>query len=357
VKITGTLRTYPAGAPAAAGMVVELIRESDDVVLDDTTTDADGEFAFTLNGHPGPWRWEGTDTAPATDVVRATSSLSYGSGGAYSLWELVYALRALGNGVVAGYANELEVTYDGAGLDLDVATGATVIKGIPVGFPAVTDYTLVTARDATHPKACYLVVETVGAGEVTEGLTRILDVCGAAAASPALPALTQTEALYQLPLASFTLPNTGSTTLTNLADLRTYTLARNPTLTSTVRRSDPTLELTTTSTAGANATGLTTTVTLLNGVVYDLEARAYLQAKISSVAETAQLAIYLNDTPNMSSFVTTSRTDLTGLTNTHLLSAVTGTGAAISCGVRIKVSAGTMTYSVGYLQVIARPRS
>jgi hypothetical protein len=356
MKIQGTLREYPAGTPAV-GMGVSIKREIDDVEIGTDTTDADGRWSYQQNGHPGPWYWTATDTAATPDVVRLGSSYSYGSGGAYSLYELPIGLRALGTGVVEGYGNELAVTYDAAGLDLDVATGAVLANGLVGVWHTAAEHTVVTSRDATNPKACYLVVEFTGLGESEEGKIVLKDTCGSAAASPVLPALTQTDATWQEPLATFTLPNSGSTTLSNVTDARSFPAESNPVVSSIVRRTDPTSEATTTSTTGADATSLTTTVTLVDGVTYDIEARAFLVSRIDSAANTAQVAIYINGTSNIGAYITHDSTTDMGIGNVHTLSGVAGTGASISCGVRIKVSAGTMTYNVGYLLVIATPRS
>jgi hypothetical protein len=340
-----------------SGITVTVKKHVDDSTIGTDTTDANGRWDVTTNGNPGPYYWTATDTAPTPDIIRVGSSKAYGSGGTYSLYELVHALRALGNGIIDGYANELAVTYDAAGLDLDVATGAAIANGIPAIWHTAAEHTVVTAQDATHPKACYLVITFTGAGETEEGLAVLADTCGAAAASPSLPALTQTDATYQLPLATFTLPASPSTTLSGLADARPSPAESNPVVTSIVRRTDPTSVATTTSTTGADATSLTTTLTLVDGITYDLEARGWLVNKIDAAPNTASVALYLNGTGNMSSYVANDSTSYLGISNVYTLEGVVGTGAAVSCGMRVKCSAGTMSYHVGTLLCTARPRS
>ena len=356
-KAQGTFRTYPAGA-AASGETVTIKKEADGSTITTDTTDANGQWQYSANGSVGPWYWEATNAS----VTRAGSTKSYGSGGAYSLYELAYALRVLGDGVIEGYLDDLEVTYDGAGLDLDVAAGGAVGAGVPAIFYDATELTSVGTRDATHPKACYVVVEISPPGQSDEGRSEIKAVCGTAAASPSLPSLTNDETLRQIPLATYRLPNTSSTTLSNLADARAFLLdpaniTRNPIVSSVVRRTDPTSEATTTSTTGEDVTSLTTTVTLVSGVVYDLEARALLVCKISSSGQTVSIAPYLNGTSNIATYISGNHTDYLALGNVHTLAGVTGSGAAVSCGLRIKVSGGTATYQAGYLLVRAVPRS
>lgn len=353
-----TLRSFPAGT-AASGKTVTFKKEADDTTITSDTTDSDGQAQYAANGSPGPFYWSATDATPDPDVTRAGSSRSYGSGGSYSLYELPYALRAMGDGVIDGLLNELAVTYDAAGLDLDVATGGAVIAGVPAIFYDVTDFTSVGTRDATNPKACYLVVEVSPPGQSDEGRAELKSVCGTAAASPALPSLTNDETLRQYALASYRLPNTSSTTLTNVTDLRTFLLqptARNPVVSSVVRRVDST-EAATTSTTGADVTSLTTTLTLVNGVIYDIEARALLVGKISTSAQTWQIAPYITGTSEIATYITNNNTDFAALGNVHTLEGVTGTGASISLGLRAKVSGGTMTYQAGYLMCRAVPRT
>lgn len=351
-----TIRTYPAGA-ASSGIPYTVKLHADDSPLAIGNTASDGSVTYAPSLSPGPHYITATDTAPTPDAVRVVSSKSSGGGGGYSLAEVPIVLRSLGNGVVRGYLNTCAVSYDGAGLDLDTNTGGMSVMGIPAVINASIHQSVTSTRDATNPKQCYWVAEFTGIGEAEEGKVVLKDVCGAAGASPSLPSLTQSESTYQFPLATFRLPNSSSTTLTQLTDVRTYLLARNPVVSSIVQRTDPTAEGTTTSSTGADATSLTTTVTLLNGVVYDLQANAFLTCKTSSVAFPAQMAVYLNGTGNIGTYVSTNSTAYVGLGNALSLSGVTGTGAAVSCGVRIKIAGGTMTYSTGLLQVTAVPRS
>jgi hypothetical protein len=351
-----TLREYP-GAAAEVGATVTFKKHSDGSTITTDTTDANGQAQYEANGSPGPWYWESV----VGSTTRRGSSKSYGGGGAFSAYELVYALRIMGDGVIDGYLNELAVTYDGAGLDLDINTGAALGAGVIANFPSVTDLTSVGTRDATHPKACYCVVEIAPPGQSDEGRSEIKAVCGTAAASPVLPTLTNDETLRQVALATYTLPNTGSTTLTNLADVRAFVLdpdGQNPEAvqSAVVRRSDPTAEITTTSTSGVDVTGLTSTLTLTSGVVYDIEVRGYLLCKSSSSGQTVSIAPYGNGSAAIASYVSGNHTDYAALGNVHTIAGVTGSGAAIAVGLSWKVSGGTATANVGYVLAKAVPR-
>ena len=238
-----------------------------------------------------------------------------------------------------------------------IATGAALIQGIPVVWHTSGTHTVTSTRDGTNPKACYLVIEVT----MADGTAITKDVCGTAAASPTLPSLAanQDETTYQLPLASFRLPNTGSTTLTTLADVRTYAGQRNPVVSSVVRRTDPLSLDGTTSTAatGATVTTLTTSPVLLTGVTYDIEARGTLAAKIDTGANTVQIAPYIGTTASIADFVSSNLTDYSLMSNVHVREGVVGAGAGVTCALQIRVSGGTGFYSTGTLSVIARPRS
>ncbi len=359
MKSLVTIRSFPGGL-AAGGLPYTVKLHLDDSTLASGTTTVAGQFEYSPNLHPGPHYWTATDAAADPDVIRVGSSKSAGSGGTYSFYELPILLRLLGTGVVPDYLNELAVTYDGAGLDLDVATGAANILGLPAVVAVETEHTVVTARDAANTKACYLVLEATGLGEAEEGKIVFKDVCGAAAASPSLPTLTQTDALYQFPLASFILPTSASTTLSTLVDLRAFVGpgGGNPQVSNTARRSDPTSTTTTTSTTGADIASLTTTVTLLDGVVYDIEARAHVLVK-APVGQEVQVAVYIGDVALISAYIGSEvSADYVGITNVHTLENLTGDGGAETCGVRWRVDAsGTATALTGVLLVIATPRA
>jgi hypothetical protein len=359
MKASGTLRTVPGGL-GTSGLTVEIRRHSDNALLGTATTDAAGRWTYQQNGAPGPWYWTATDATADPPVTRKGSSLSYGSGGVYSLVELPAALRVQGPGVIRGYLNELAVTYDGSGLDLAVASGA-VLSG--QGIPGVW-YTPVTVAIATaqtsNPRQCWLVMGTVGPGEPEEGKITLYERCGSAAASPVLPSLSFTEALWEEPLATFRLPATGSTTLTQVDQLaRRYSGDRNIVLHNVVRRTDPMVLASTSNTgaSGEDAVGLTTTLTLAPNVTYDLEGRVWLVTAMNDGTKQGGVAVYLNGVGNLSPFVTQFNLSPLGLSNAFALPSVVGTGAPVACGARVRVTGGSMSYTIGYFYCSARPRS
>lgn len=358
-KNTIIVRTFPAGA-AASGEAYSIKRESDNFELASGTTSAAGLITYAPNGSPGPWRWE-VDTG---DTVRKGSSKHAGSGGSYSLAEIPVALRLMGKGVIDGYLNELAVTDPDSGTNLSVATGAVIANGIIAVWNTSATHAVATAQDATNPKACYLGVTITGAGEAEEGKAVLTDVCGAAAASPSLPSLTsiQTEASWFEPLATFTLGNSASSNandVTAVTDVRRYALTRNAQLAATAYRTDAVTPQTVTSTTGADVTWSSgsTGLTLASGIVYDLRAEVFLLVQAPS-GQTISIAPYINGVGNIATFVPSGiSSGYVGLGVSYSLNSVTGAGAAITNGVRVKVSSGTGNVMTGSAIFTAVPRS
>jgi hypothetical protein len=268
-------------------------------------------------------------------------------------------LRALGDGVVDGFLNELAISDPDSGTNLSYATGAACVRGIPVVVNTAGTHAVVTAQDVTNPKKCYLVVEVTGAGQTEEGKAVLKDVCGTAAASPSLPSLTQTEATYQYPLATFTLGNSASSNandVTALADVRTFLLTHNPAVVAIGRRTDPAVSMNITSTTGADVT-LTSgsaSPTLVSGVVYDLVGTCFLLVK-AAAGQTISIAPRINGVDG--TFISSNvSSDYIGIGNSFETLGVTGAGS-LTCSLRAKVSGGTGVVLTGYISVVAVPRT
>jgi hypothetical protein len=356
-----TIRTIPGGEPAV-GKAYSVIREIDDVELDSDFTDANGQFEYSPDGNPGPFRWEVTDTDPEVDVTRVGSTQSSGSGGTYSLAEIPYVLRAIGPGVIDGFLNELAVTDPGTAKNLTIATGGIIAgNGIPAIWRNSATHTAASTTDASNTRACYVGIETTGVGEAAEGKAVLKDYCGAAAASPSLPSLAplQTDTLWFEPLATFILGITGASaanSITTVMDARRYALKRNPTVVSIGYRTSLTPK-TITSTSGEDVTWASgdPDTTLLSGVAYDLFADTSLQVQAPS-GQTISIAISLDG--NVGTYIPCSVSSTYSLIATSgYLGSVTGTGASLNHTVLAKVSSGTGNVLTGFLRVTAIPRS
>jgi hypothetical protein len=356
VKSTVTIRSFPAGTPTASLQVFFKTLANPGTTIASPFTDANGQVTFQPNLSPGPFTWEAPDLAPEPDVKRMGNSRTCGSGGAYSEYELPYVLRALGPGVVRNYGSSLAVSYATGGLNLDLGTGAALSgQGIPaVVYSAMVHAVDPTLRNASNPRACYLVLEWTGLGQPEEGKVITNVVCGTPAASPVLPAgLNQQESIWQEALASFQLPISSSTVLSNIVGRQRY-IGGYPQLSTIAKR------LSATAVPVTNTTGIDATfdsgapnLALANGIVYDVVAQAAMQLKAPS-GGTISLAVLLDNTLSVytDSNISTDFVTVSSVTTKQVL----GAGVAITNSIRLKVSAPTGQHGTGYLLVTATPR-
>lgn len=109
--------------------------------------------------------------------------------------------RFLATGVIPDSLNELAVTADGSAMSVSLATG----DGFVEGFFYRNDAALakpIAAANATDPRIDTVVLRL---DRVANSVVSAV-VPGTAAASPVPPTLTQTDSLYELPLADVRVP-------------------------------------------------------------------------------------------------------------------------------------------------------
>lgn len=125
----------------------------------------------------------------------------------------------LKTGVIDDRLAELAVTADGSGMTVTAAAGAAWVEG----FYYENDQALaltIAAADATNPRIDTVVLRL----SQTANSIVLAVVPGTAAASPTAPALTQTDAVYELPLANVTVPAAAGVIVAgNVTDRRTFT--------------------------------------------------------------------------------------------------------------------------------------
>jgi len=129
----------------------------------------------------------------------------------------------VGSGVVPGYLNGLAVTKVAGAMQVSVNTGAAVLAG----HRAISDAAATVALDtgSAQPRIDIIVIESNENTDVRAA--QFVAVKGTPAASPSPPALTQTAAVWQLPLAQILIP-AGAANLdgATLTDVRAYAEGR-----------------------------------------------------------------------------------------------------------------------------------
>ncbi len=220
------------------------------------TTDADGWIEISRNGNLAPYYLYVPD-APGGAYWRSDETKV---AGVISPPEIPTVLRLLGNGVVRGYGSELEVSLTGA-LTFTVGIGAANVQGYPFVTYTVPSTTiprpealtridrviirLFTDESATAPGAADL---TVLVGTEGAGVT----------------ALTQTAEVWEIGLATITVPIAGAVTLTDERVFAGETIAI-----SSVARVET---ASTTDTSGVALDGATVSLQLTRAVDYDITA-------------------------------------------------------------------------------------
>ena len=219
MEVRGTYRLWPSGV-AVADALVELY-DADDLVndLENTTTAADGTWTIQHDFSPGKWWIKITDSE--NTVVRWLSSRDTVMQGPNSSYDLSYVLASLSDGVCKNVRNEFQTTA--SSLTSTVQSGAALVHGIVASSYAST--ALVHSAHEANPRYDRIVLRVTRLGQSDEGKSELDIVQGTAAASPALPALTQSSSVWEYELYEVLVPATsGALTLT---DRRTY-VGENP---------------------------------------------------------------------------------------------------------------------------------
>jgi hypothetical protein len=362
--IQDIFRTLPGGSAVAnqSNIIDVFLATNDSTLTADIDTDADGLWSWTYSPagsagagwtlNPGGIYWTGVYAGQ----TRKGSSLASGMWGPNSIAELPILFSAFGDGVIAGaLSGDFAVTYDGAGLDVDIAAGKALVDGILVTNPSSRELTIAAAH-ATLPRIDRIVLELTRTAGETYGKVVLKRLAGTPASSPSAPSLTDDADTLQVSLAQVRV-NAAATTVTSVTDERNYILTavtNNATLISVARTAPGATAL---STTGTTIAALQQSITLVSGVYYDISVDVELLVNGSNAV--AQIAGFIEGTSNASDYLSApAQSGTVALRNVHTRT-VLGTGASISAGVLAKRSstASTVNYYSGVATVMAVPRS
>ncbi len=219
--IRGRLTALPADTPVSNGTSGELRRTVDNSLITTVTT-TDGWYTYEQNGSPGPfyvqWTYGG--------VTHQSYSRITGPSAATDVGNLPLAFQAFTNGMISGVGAVLAVTATGAGMNITVGAGAAIVQGI-LYDRLVSSTVAIAAAHATLGRLDYVVVRVVprGAGETIEGKSELAIITGTPSATPVLPTLTQTSALYEYPIGSVTVDPAVTTIASNKVSYSSTNLA------------------------------------------------------------------------------------------------------------------------------------
>lgn len=208
-RLEGVVRDPNTGAGQGA-VTVTVKKVSDGSTVTSTSTDNASDLGYYSRNHdtvayPGPVYEEysfGSTTKRRDGRVHGQL--------AGILWadDVPDVFALLGVGVSTG----LSVSANGTSMAPAVAAGMALHKdGLPFILESASSVTL-SAADATNPRIDRIVIRLTREGQTDQGKMVLTAITGTPAASPTAPAVTQTSATWDLPLAQVRV-NAGVTTI------------------------------------------------------------------------------------------------------------------------------------------------
>lgn len=271
MRIAQQLRDEPGGNPVP-NLGVRVRRKRDGATLALVSTDSTGVALIQADGNYAPFYLEATNQVGGP---RLWSSDDHLAAGAFAPAEAPHALRAMGDGYVPGLWGELAVSLSDTTVTL--ATGAALAAGYPIVNYTPDTFTL--ARPAAGTRVDRLVARVYGEAHVDVGLAEFAVLTGSVGSGT--PALTQSATLYEVALATVSVPSSGGLTLTDERTPIPAARFRPAPLAGTARAGS----VSTGNLSGEALSGLSVQLTLPQSVTYDLEADlSAVQISASSAA-------------------------------------------------------------------------
>jgi len=338
-------RDVPGGV-GVAGISVEIMQPNGTVITTVTTTDGNATgAAATFPGKPrGYWeykdrgdfyaglRWRATYLGQ----IREGSSIPTGPTRYTQMGEMHRYLRAAGNGIIPGDANQLAVTLPGARV-MRVNTGSAVVGGMIFTNYASYDYPAGLANASGVTRYDLLVVRVHPEGSIApggEGKTffHVYEGSGGVVTPP------QNDGDgIDLPLAYATLPN-GASNYTAITPYLIYAFpGRNTPISRGIHRDDNAAQLTLTT--GGTVLFADTTEPLAQGVTYHVTIRvtAMLYAETSLVTRSIlQAFATVGGVTTLGAEIGQNLTGWMEITN-YYKTTVVGAGAGIAYGTTVKM--------------------
>lgn len=203
------------GTPVPNGTQAE-VRRSVDGSLIATVESQNGWFTLQTNGNPGPHYFKLTYGGE----IHYAYSQTTGASGPTLISLLPQLFRVWTDGYINGVLGNLAVSASGLGMNVTVAPGIGVARGIV--YDQFENVTLSIQPSVSQGRIDRVVLEVVPPGNLEEGRARLLVLTGTPSGAPQAPALTQTTEVYQVPLALVTVDANVSTVAGNkITDQRT----------------------------------------------------------------------------------------------------------------------------------------
>lgn len=196
-KLRYQIRDNPAGNPESG--VTVTVKTAAGATLGTPSTDSNGLATYEQDGSPGPM----VATATVSGRTLARDGRSLDQLGTWYANDALVFWRTLGNGVVPGYndpdttAGDMAVS-PGTGLQVSVATGATLIDGHLYRCTAATALSL-DSNSSGSTRYDRVVVRFTREGQATEGACVLAILKGTPGAGDA-PSLTKSSSTFEVSL-------------------------------------------------------------------------------------------------------------------------------------------------------------
>lgn len=411
MRIRKAIRDIPAGDPEAT-VDVDVILKVDDSPVDTVTTNADGLATYEQDGNPGPLLFEAT----VGSQTKRYDTQAEAAIGLLTPIDISILTRGLGFGYIPDYTDPVTTNgglavSPGTGLQVVVAEGAFLGDGMVYRCTSATNLT-VPANSSGSTRYDRVIVRLTREGQTEEGKCQLIYLQGTS--SSAGPSLTNDATVREYSLAKVTVANSASSLVSgNIADERYNTtlkqapafrwpgafsggtapvagdvfyanangqLTRLPkgtddqilTLTSGIpawEDAPSTTHNPVVSNSGVNdyyspinitsagQTVASCTLTLLDGVVYDVICLADMQGSAPPSTGTYVQAFALVGGGSSTEGSKAAVTDGERWIGAMQSEVVTGTGAAITCSARANTDGGTGRVNGATVRAWATPRT
>lgn len=196
MQIRGFVRTIKDGEPVPDGTEVRIYSHATQALLQTVTT-LGGAYEHNFQGNPGPY-WVEVEYG---DEVHLSSSKVIGMAGPVSIGGIPLLFRLWHDGYIPDVLDELLVSSTGVGMSVTVGAGVGIVRGVLYDQSEPLTLPIEAADSQGRIDLVALQVVPAGANPDTEGRARVIVKRGTPSGSPTPPGLTQSQSIWEIPLA------------------------------------------------------------------------------------------------------------------------------------------------------------
>ena len=194
--VRGFVRTIKDGQPVPDGTEVRIYSHETRSLLQTVTT-LGGEYEYNFQGSPGPY-W--VEVEHAGEVHESTSKV-VGMAGPVNIGGIPLLFRLWHDGYIPDVLDDLLAESSGVGMSVTVGAGAAIVRGVLYDQSEPLPLTIEPSTPQGRIDLIALQVVPAGANDDSEGRARIITKTGTPSGSPVAPSLTQTQDLWEIPIA------------------------------------------------------------------------------------------------------------------------------------------------------------